>query len=480
MRDFEGFLEAAHEMGMRVIADLVINHTSDRHPWFQEAVSHRGSPKRDYYVWSDTPDKYQEARIIFCQTETSNWTYHAEAGQYYWHRFFSHQPDLNFENTAVQQEILNVVDFWLSKGLDGFRVDAVPYLFEQEGTNCENLPESHAFLKRLRAFVDERHPGTLLLAEANQWPQDVAAYFGTEEEPEFHMAFNFPLMPRLFMAIRQEERRPIENIITLLPEIPSSCQWAMFLRNHDELTLEMVTDEERDYMYNEYARDHRMRINVGIRRRLFPLMNRNRRAIELLHSLLLTLPGSPILYYGDEIGMGDNIFLGDRSGVRTPMHWTGDRNAGFSRADPSQLFLPVLNDPGYSYQGTNVEEQERSPSSFLNWIKLVIEIRQRHPVFGRGSIEFLHPDNTNAIAYLRMGDGMETVLCVNNLSRFSQYVELDLVRFDGWTPVDLFGDVVFPRIGSLPYLVTMGPHGFYWFKLVPPPGAEGVPIEGGP
>lgn len=470
MRDFEAFLASAHELEIRVIVDLVVNHTSNEHPWFKEAVRDRESPFRDYYVWSDTPELYQDVRVIFCDTESSNWTYLDEAGQYYWHRFFSHQPDLNFDNPAVQEEMLRVVDFWLSKGLDGFRVDAVPYLFVREGTSCENLPETHEFLRRLRNFVDEKHPGTVLLAEANQWPQDVVAYFGTAEEPEFHMAFNFPLMPRLFMAIRQENRRPIENIINLLPDTPAGAQWAMFLRNHDELTLEMVTDEERDYMVREYAKDPRMRINLGIRRRLFPLMDNNRRAIELLHSLLLTLPGSPILYYGDEIRMGDNIYLGDRAGCRTPMQWTGDRNAGFSTADPSKLFLPVITDPGQSFQGLNVEAMERSSSSFLNWIKEVLAVRKLQPVFGRGEIEFLHPDNPKVIAYLRMGDGLQTVLVVNNLSRHSQYVEIDLRRYDGWTPVDMFGEIIFPSIGDLPYLVTLGPYGFYWFRLVPPGG----------
>jgi len=465
MRDFEDFLEKAHSLGLRVIADLVVNHTSSEHPWFKAAVADPESPYFDYYVWSDTPEKYQDARIIFVDTETSNWTWHPEVGKYYWHRFFSHQPDLNYDNPAVQEEMLRIVDFWLGKGLDGFRCDAVPYLFQRDGTNCENLPEAHQFLKKLRAFVDERHPHAMLLAEANQWPQDVVEYFGDGDE--FHTAFNFPLMPRLFMAIRQEDRRPIENIINILPNIPENCQWVMFLRNHDELTLEMVTDEERDYMYAEYARDARMRCNIGIRRRLFPLMEGNRRAIELLHSLLLTLPGSPILYYGDEIGMGDNIYLGDRSGVRTPMQWNGDRNAGFSRADPSRLALPVIMDPGYSYSGVNVEAQERSPSSFLNWVKRVLAIRKQHLVFGRGDIQFLHPDNSRVVAYLRRTEG-EVALVVNNLSRYSQYVELDLGEYNGWTPVDMFGSVVFPSIGELPYLVTLGPHGFYWFKLMPP------------
>ncbi|MDK2972221.1 MAG: maltose alpha-D-glucosyltransferase / alpha-amylase [Candidatus Sumerlaeota bacterium] len=471
MRDFESFLDEAHSMGIRVIADLVVNHTSNEHPWFKEGVADPDSPYHDYYVWADTPEKFSEARIIFCDTETSNWTYHPQTGKYYWHRFFSHQPDLNFDNPAVEEEMFNIVDFWLSKGLDGFRVDAVPYLYEREGTNCENLPETHEYLRRLRKFIDTRHPGTLLLAEANQWPQDVVEYFGDGDE--FHMAFNFPLMPRLFMALRQEDRKPIENIINLLPSIPEACQWAMFLRNHDELTLEMVTDEERDYMYSEYAKDPRMRINLGIRRRLFPLVNKNRRAIELLHSLLLTLPGSPILYYGDEIGMGDNIYLGDRAGVRTPMQWTGDRNADFSTADPSRLFLPLVMDPGYNFQGTNVEEQERSSSSFLNWLKRVLRIRKQHPVFGRGDIQFLHPDNRRVIAYLRRY-GNDVVLIVNNLSRYCQYVELDLREYNGWMPVDLFGDGHFPLIGELPYLVTLGPHGLYWFRLVQPEAIESL------
>ncbi|MCB2156464.1 maltose alpha-D-glucosyltransferase [bacterium] len=465
MEDFELFLQAAHARGIRVIADLVVNHTSSEHPWFKAGAADPDSPYRDYYVWSERPDKYLDARIIFCDTETSNWTYHPEADAYYWHRFFGHQPDLNFDNPAVQQEMLNICDFWLKKGLDGFRVDAVPYLFEREGTNCENLPETHEFLRKLRAFCDQHHPHALLLAEANQWPQDVAEYLGDGDE--FHMAFNFPIMPRIFMALRQENRRPIENIINLLPKIPDSCQWAMFLRNHDELTLEMVTDEERDYMYNAYAKEARMRINVGIRRRLFPLMEKNRRAIELMHSLLLTLPGSPILYYGDEIGMGDNIYIGDRSGVRTPMQWTGDRNAGFSKADPSRLALPLILDPGYSYQGVNVEESERSPSSFLNWLRMVLDIRKHNPVFGRGDIEFLHPDNEHVVAYLRRYKE-DVLLVVNNLSRFSQFVEIDLRQFAGYVPVDLFGMIRFPAIGELSYLVTLGPHGFYWFRLIPP------------
>lgn len=464
MEDFETFLQAAKLRGLRVIADLVVNHTSSDHWWFKEAVSDPTSKYHDYYVWSDTGEEYKDARIIFCDTETSNWTLHPKVGKYYWHRFFSSQPDLNYDNPEVQEEMLRVIDFWLAKGLDGFRVDAVPYLFERENTICENLPETHQYLRKLRNYVDKNHPEAMLLAEANQWPADVAEYFGTDKDPEFHMAFNFPLMPRMFMAIRQENRKPIEEIVRQLPDIPHLAQWAMFLRNHDELTLEMVTDEERDYMYDTYARDPRMRINIGIRRRLFPLMDKNRRAIELLHSLLLTLPGSPVLYYGDEIGMGDNIYLGDRSGVRTPMQWNGDRNAGFSSADPSRLFLPAIIDPGYSFYGINVEEASRSEASFLNWLKRVLTIRKQHPCFGRGTIRFLHPANTRVITYLREHEG-ETYFIVNNLSRFSQYIEVDLQEFNGCTPIDLFGDVEFPRIGELPYLITLGPHGFYWFRL---------------
>ncbi|MDA8217598.1 MAG: maltose alpha-D-glucosyltransferase, partial [Dehalococcoidales bacterium] len=367
LEDFRFFLDSAHEMGIRVIADLVMNHTSDRHPWFQEARLSPDSPKRDYYVWSDEPHKYKEARVIFVDTEISNWTWDPVAHAHYWHRFFSHQPDLNYDNPEVRQEMLNVLSFWMDQGLDGFRCDAVPYLFEREGTNCENLPETHAYLKDVRRFVDEKYPGSVLLAEANQWPADVRDYFGDGDE--FHMAFNFPLMPRLFMALRREERRPVIDIMENMPAIPENCQWGMFLRNHDELTLEMVTDAERDYMYLEYARDPRMRINIGIRRRLASLMENGRRQIELMHSILLSMPGSPILYYGDEIGMGDNVYLGDRTGVRTPMQWTGDRNAGFSRADIARLYSPVVQDPVFGYQGVNVEAQLRTPTSFLNWIK---------------------------------------------------------------------------------------------------------------
>ncbi len=460
--DFERFLDAAHDLGIRVIADLVVNHTSTDTRWFQEARQDPESPYRDYYVWTDDPSKYSDARIIFLDTEASNWTYDHIAGQHYWHRFFSHQADLNYDNPAVQEEMLHVVDFWLAKGLDGFRVDAVPYLFEREGTNCENLPETHEFCRRLRAHVDKHFPGTVLLAEANQWPADVVQYYGDGDE--FHMCFNFPIMPRMFMAIRKEDRKPIEDIILNLPEIPAGCQWATFLRNHDELSLEMVTDEERDYMYSEYARDPRMKLNLGIRRRLFPLMENNRRAIELLHSMLMTLPGSPILYYGDEIGMGDNIYLGDRAGCRTPMQWTGDRNSGFSRADPSRLYSPVVSDPGYNYQGLNVESAERSPSSFLNWLKMLIRTRKQFPAFSRGRIKFLHPRNSRVLSYLCLSDS-QVMLVVNNLSRFCQYVELDLQEYAGRRPYDCFSRLPFPDLGELPYLVTLAPHGFYWFEL---------------
>jgi maltose alpha-D-glucosyltransferase/alpha-amylase len=462
IEDFREFVDAAHTRGIRVIADLVVNHTSDQHPWFQEARRDPTSPKRDYYVWSDDPEKYKEARIIFVDTEISNWTWDPVAKAYYWHRFFSHQPDLNYDNPEVRQAMLDVVAFWLDHGLDGFRCDAVPYLFEREGTNCENLPETHAYLKELRAFVDRHYPGCILLAEANQWPTDVVQYFGNGDE--FHMAFNFPLMPRMFMALRQEKRRPIVDIMQQMPPIPETCQWGTFLRNHDELTLEMCSDEERDYMYHEYARDPRMRLNIGIRRRLAPLLDNGRRQIELLNALLLSLPGSPIIYYGDEIGMGDNIYLGDRNGVRTPMQWTGDRNAGFSRANPSRLFSPVIIDPVYNYEAVNVEAQEQTPTSLLRWMRRLIAVRKQYPAFGRGSLEFLEATNEAVLAYLRQWQG-QTLLCVANLSRFVQYAELDLRRFAGRVPVELIGGTRFPPIGELPYFLTFAPHGFYWFRL---------------
>jgi maltose alpha-D-glucosyltransferase/alpha-amylase len=462
VEDFKQFMTEAHARGIRVIADLVINHTSDQHPWFQQARTSPDSPKRDWYVWSDTDQKYTDARIIFIDTERSNWTWDDQAGAFYWHRFFSHQPDLNFDNPAVQQAMLDVVSFWLDLGIDGFRVDAVPYLYEREGTNCENLPETHGFLKLLRAHVDEHYPDRLLLAEANQWPEDVVAYFGDGDE--FHMNYHFPIMPRLFMALRQEDRRPIVEILERTPAIPENCQWGMFLRNHDELTLEMVTDEERDYLYNEYAKDRRMRLNLGIRRRLAPLLDNGRRRIELLHGLLFSLPGSPFLYYGDEIGMGDNFYLGDRDGVRTPMQWTADRNAGFSRADFARLYFPVIMDPVYGYQSVNVEAQQRYPTSLLNWMRLMIHLRREHKVFGRGSLEFIKPENRKIFAFTRVY-GDDRVLCVYNLSGVAQPVELDLQQYYGFTPVEMVGGTEFPQIGKRPYQLALAPYGFYWFFL---------------
>ena len=456
------FLEAAHARGLRVITDLVINHTSDQHPWFQEARLSPHSPKRNWYVWSDTDAKYTQARIIFTDTERSNWTWDEQAGAFYWHRFFSHQPDLNYDNPDVQQAMLDVVKFWLDLGIDGFRIDAVPYLYEREGTNCENLPETHAFLKRLRAFVEECYPHALLLAEANQWPEDVVAYFGDGDE--FHMCYHFPIMPRLFMAIRQEDRRPIVEILERTPAIPPNCQWGTFLRNHDELTLEMVTDEERDYLYTEYAKSAKMRLNVGIRRRLAPLMDNGRRRIELMHGLLFGLPGSPFLYYGDEIGMGDNIYLGDRDGVRTPMQWSLDRNAGFSRADFEQLYFPVIMDPVYGYQAVNVESQQRYESSLLNWMKHVIHVRKRHLVFGRGTMAFIKPENRKILAFTLSYEN-ETVLCVYNLARSAQPVHLDLGAYEGGVPIEMMEETPFPAIGSAPYQLALGPYAFYWFLL---------------
>ncbi len=465
--DFKDFLDIAHSKGLRVVADLVMNHTSDQHPWFQEARSNPDSPKRDYYVWSDDPTEYSGARIIFTDTEVSNWTYDQVAGKHFWHRFFSHQPDLNYDNPEVHREMLDVMRFWLNLGLDGFRCDAVPYLYEREGTNCENLPESHAFLRKLRRTVDEEFPGTVLLAEANQWPSDVVEYFGSSEGPEFHMAFHFPLMPRIFMAMRRELRTPIVEIMESTPAISDQNQWAIFLRNHDELTLEMVTDADRDYMYFEYAKDPRMRINVGIRRRLAPLLDNGRRQMEMMNSLLFSMPGTPVLYYGDEIGMGDNIYLGDRNGVRTPMQWNSDRNAGFSRADWAKLYSPVIMDPVYGYQAVNVEAQNRIPTSFLNWMKRLIAVRRRYKAFSRGTIDFLHPENLKVLVYLRRFES-QTLLCVVNLSRFVQFAELDLSEFTGYQPVELIGEIRFPFVGDLPYFLTLGPHAFYWFRLEQP------------
>jgi maltose alpha-D-glucosyltransferase / alpha-amylase len=463
--DFYEFLEAAHDRGIRVIADLVMNHTSDQHPWFQEA-RRPGSPKRDWYVWSDTDQRYLDARVIFVDTESSNWTWDPEAQAFYWHRFFSHQPDLNYANPEVQEAMLEVIRFWLDMGLDGFRLDAVPYLFEREGTDCENLPETHEFLKRVRKEVDSKYESKLLLAEANQWPPDVVPYFGDGDE--CHMAFNFPVMPRMFMALRREDRTPIIEIMNRTPKIPDTAQWGLFLRNHDELTLEMVTDEERDYMYTEYAKDPRMRRNIGIARRLAPLLDNGRRQMEMLYSLLFSLPGSPVVYYGDEVGMGDNIYLGDRDGVRTPMQWSSDRNAGFSRADPAALYLPLLMDPVYGYQAVNVEAQERVATSFLHWLRRLLQVRKQHPVFGMGDYEPLYPENRRVFAFTREL-GADVVLVVANLSRFAQPVELDLERWMGLVPEEMFGRTPFPIIDNRPYRLAMGPHGFYWFRLVEPP-----------
>jgi maltose alpha-D-glucosyltransferase/alpha-amylase len=459
--DVAGLLEAAHARGIRVIGDMVMNHTSDEHPWFRESLR-PGSSKRDWYVWSDTDERYPDARIIFVDTEKSNWTWHAEAGAYYWHRFFSHQPDLNYDNPEVQEAMLDIVRFWLQLGFDGLRLDAVPYLFEREGTNCENLSETHAYLKRLRKVVDAEFEDRVLLAEANQWPEDVVDYFGDGDE--CHMAFHFPVMPRMFMALRREEAKPITEIMTHTPAIPDNCQWGIFLRNHDELTLEMVTDEERDYMYNMYARDPRMKMNVGIRRRLAPLLDAGRDPIELFHALLFSLPGSPVMYYGDELGMGDNVYLGDRDGVRTPMQWNPDRNAGFSRADFAQLYSPLIMDPVYGYQAVNVEAQQRNPNSLLHWVRNLVHVRKQHPVFGLGVYETLPASNGKVLAFLREMDGT-VVMVVANLAGSAQPVELDLRRFSGRVPVELLGGTPFPPIGELPYFLTLASYGFYWFAL---------------
>jgi maltose alpha-D-glucosyltransferase/alpha-amylase len=460
---FRAFVGEAHARGIRVLIELVVNHTSDQHPWFQAArQAPRGSREREFYVWSDTDQQFPETRIIFTDTEKSNWTYDPVAGQYYWHRFFSHQPDLNHNNPEVVEAVIDVMKFWLGMGVDALRLDAVPYLCVREGTNNENLPETHAVLKRVRRELDAEYQGRMLLAEANQWPADVRPYFGDGDE--CHMAFHFPLMPRIFMALRQEDRHPITEILRQTPEIPPSCQWALFLRNHDELTLEMVTDEERDYMYNAYAADPMMRVNVGIRRRLAPLLENSRRRIELLNVLLFTLPGTPIVYYGDEIGMGDNIYLGDRNGVRTPMQWSGDRNAGFSQADPARLYAPVIMDPVYGYQSINVEAQERYPFSLLTWMKRLIAVRKRHTLLGRGAMEFVRCSNRKVLAYVRR-DENETLLIIANLSRNAQPAELDAKAFGGLVPVELFGETEFPRIGELPYFLTLGPYASYIFRL---------------
>ncbi|HTS89868.1 MAG TPA: maltose alpha-D-glucosyltransferase [Gemmatimonadales bacterium] len=471
--DFREFVGAAHERGMQVMIELVINHTSDQHPWFQAARhAPAGSPERDFYVWSDTDQKYAGTRVIFTDTQTSNWTWDAEAKAYYWHRFFSHQPDLNFDNPAVEREVLRVMQFWLDLGVDALRLDAIPYLVEREGTSCENLPETHQVIKRLRAALDLGYSGRMLLAEANQLPREVRSYLGDGDECQ--MAFHFPLMPRLFMALRLEDRQPVTEIMRDTPDIPPTCQWGLFLRNHDELTLEMVSDDERDYMYYAYSADPRMRVNVGIRRRLAPLLENDRNRIELLNSILLSFPGTPIIYYGDEIGMGDNIYLGDRNGVRTPMQWNADRNAGFSRANPSRLYSPVVMDPVYGYQAINVEAQQSESASLLNWMRHMIALRKLFQVFGRGAIQLLEPANRKILAYLRRTES-ELVLCVANLSRFAQPFELELSEVAGMMPVEMRGYVEFPRIGKGPYPLTLGPYGFLWLELQRPGQEDPAP-----
>ena len=474
LADARRFIAAAHKRGLRVITELVINHTSDQHPWFQRArKAKKGSAARNFYVWSDTDDKYPGTRIIFLDTEKSNWTWDPVAKQYFWHRFYSHQPDLNFDNPQVMKAVLSVMRYWLDMGIDGLRLDAIPYLVERDGTNNENLPETHAVLKQIRAEIDANYPDRMLLAEANQWPEDTQLYFGGEDGgpgDECHMAFHFPLMPRMYMALAQEDRFPITDILRQTPDIPENCQWAIFLRNHDELTLEMVTDKERDYLWNYYASDKRARINLGIRRRLAPLLERDRRRIELLNSLLLSMPGTPVIYYGDEIGMGDNIFLGDRDGVRTPMQWSLDRNGGFSRADPPSLVLPPIMDPLYGYQAINVEAQQRDPHSLLNWTRRLLSIRKQFKAFGRGSLKMLAPSNRRILAYLREyttpNGETEVIFCVANVSRSAQAAELELSHYAGMVPVEMVGGSAFPPIGQLPYLLTLPPYGFYWFQLV--------------
>jgi maltose alpha-D-glucosyltransferase/alpha-amylase len=464
--DFHDVLDGAHERGMRVIIDFVMNHTSDQHRWFQESRRDPGGPYGDFYVWSDTNDVYEQARVIFVDTEPSNWTWDPVRSQYYWHRFYSHQPDLNYDNPAVRVAILNALRFWLDLGIDGFRLDAVPYLYERPGTNGENLPETHDFLRTVRSTIDAEYPDRVILAEANQWPSDVVDYFGNFEAggDECHMCFHFPVMPRIFMAVRRESRYPISEILEQTPVIPETCQWGIFLRNHDELTLEMVTDDDRDYMWSEYAKDPRMKANIGIRRRLAPLLDNDINQMELFTALLLSLPGSPVLYYGDEIGMGDNIWLGDRDGVRTPMQWTPDRNGGFSTATPGRLALPAVQDPVYGYQSVNVESQLENTSSLLHWTRRMIAARTQHPAFGLGTFTDLGGSNPSVFSFSRdFGD--DTVLCVNNLSRFPQPVELDLRRWQGGVPVELLGRVTFPQIGELPYLLTLSGHGFYWFLI---------------
>jgi maltose alpha-D-glucosyltransferase/alpha-amylase len=460
--DFKVFLDAAHKRGIRVIIEMVLNHTSDQHPWFQESRSSCTNQRRDWYVWSDTDTRYKGTRIIFLDTELSNWAWDPVSKQYYWHRFFSHQPDLNWDNPQVRDEMWDVMKFWLEMSVDAFRLDAVPYLVEREGTNCENLPETHEMIKELRARLDREFPGRMLLAEANQWPADLRAYFGGGDE--FHMAFHFPLMPRMFMAVKLEDRKPLTEILKQTPEIPENCQWCLFLRNHDELTLEMVTDMERDYMYDEYAKEKAMRLNLGIRRRLAPLLDNDRRRIELMNGMLMSLPGTPIIYYGDEIGMGDNVNLGDRNGVRTPMQWDGGWNGGFSSADPEMLYSPLMLNPVYGYQAITVQSQKRFDHSLLSRMKRLIRVRKSNAVFGRGSIEFLYPANHRVLAYVRKL-GNDTILAVNNLSSSAQAVELDLKAYRGNILIEMFGRNIFPRVGELPYLLTLGPYQFYWFRL---------------
>jgi maltose alpha-D-glucosyltransferase / alpha-amylase len=460
---FTDFIAEAHRRGLRVITELVINHTSDQHPWFQAARrAPEGSSEREFYVWSDTDEKYSGTRIIFLDTEKSNWTWDEEAGAYFWHRFYSHQPDLNFDNPQIISEVIKTMRFWFDRGVDGVRLDAVPYLCEREGTNNENLPETHAVLKRIRAEVDRLYPDRMLLAEANQWPEDTRPYFGDGDE--CHMSFHFPLMPRMYMALAQEDRYPITDILRQTPEIPEVCQWALFLRNHDELTLEMVTEDERDYLWRTYASDPRARINLGIRRRLAPLLENDRRKIELLNALLLSMPGTPVIYYGDELVMGDNYYLGDRDGVRTPMQWSVDRNGGFSRADPQRLYLPPIMDANFGYQAINVEAQQRDPSSLLNWMRRMIAVRKLHPAFGRGGLTFLYPRNRKVLAFIREHGGGR-LLCVFNLSRSAQAVELDLSAYQGASPIELIGNSPFPSVGELPYMLTLPAYGFYYFTL---------------
>lgn len=465
LEDFKEFLYEAHKRKIKVIADLVLNHTSDQHPWFIEARKGEKNPYHDYYVWSDTVHKYEDVRIIFVDTEISNWTWCDQSNKYYWHRFFHHQPDLNFDNPKVREEMKNVIKFWLDLGLDGFRADAVPYLFEREGTNCENLQETHDYLKEIRKFIDENYDNKILLAEANQWPEDLIPYFSNGDE--FHMAFNFPLMPRMFMAIKQEHHGPIVDIVKSTPKIPDNCQWAIFLRNHDELTLEMCTDEERDYMYDKYAKDKQMKCNIGIRRRLAPLLDNDLRKIVLLYAILFSLPGAPVIYYGDEIGMGDNIYLGDRDGVRTPMQWNDDRNAGFSKAKSSMLYAPVNMDPEYNYNAKNVDTQRNHPNSLFNWIKLFIKIRKKFHLFGSGELQFIYPENKKILVFLRQFNS-KTILCVFNMADTAQPVEIDLHDYNGYIPIELMGSTPFPKIGEWSYFLTLSPYGYYLFYLQKP------------